>query len=369
MAAVPHTYGPTCLLHNTQTGSIAKALLTSDDVPEIKAQFFYSSALTIDDPLAPIPPPPISTSTKPLKLPPRPFSIHDNAALDKAWLKQQNEEKESAPHTQSLDSKLDAEPSYPQSPYDYTSDQRRSLEITNRDFQTSRTEKSESNVRQTDSPPKRQIRRQGGSRKRPSSGNIDLTLSDDPRHVPFDEALPVNEDEMVRAGSLKGTKKKRNLSPFRRKDRPEQSGKSEQIGSTASSFSDRRPSQLSQLASSLRGRDTSGTPFLRIQSKLRRSRSRSRSPDYPAGSLPTDGTYSPSLDTPFSPSSRPSVRRLRSDRSEAQSVVEPKPRRGESPLRRTQAEGPQSAGISVGTSRLHSVDITRLKVGLDQSER
>lgn len=76
-----HTYGPTCRLAQTTTffGSIG-----DDDVPPLKAQFFYSSPLPIDDPLIPIPT--LSGDLKSAKHPPRPFSPYDNNTLEEAWL-------------------------------------------------------------------------------------------------------------------------------------------------------------------------------------------------------------------------------------------------------------------------------------------
>ena len=57
--------------------------------PKITAQFFYCSALAIDDPLAAVPTPSSSSATRPSKVPPRPFSVYDNLALEQAWLKLQ----------------------------------------------------------------------------------------------------------------------------------------------------------------------------------------------------------------------------------------------------------------------------------------
>ena len=85
MATTGHTYGPTCLLHTESNPFTRRASEASIDAPPIKAQYFYCSTLPIDDPLSPVPPPPSGTPIK-QKLPPRPFSIHDNLALEEAWL-------------------------------------------------------------------------------------------------------------------------------------------------------------------------------------------------------------------------------------------------------------------------------------------
>lgn len=54
-------------------------------MPELKAHFFYSSALPIDDPLSPVPSY-TSYESWTANHPPRPFSIGDNNALEEAWL-------------------------------------------------------------------------------------------------------------------------------------------------------------------------------------------------------------------------------------------------------------------------------------------
>ena len=51
----------------------------------MNARFFYTSPVPIDDPLSPLPPPANATNV-PIRLPPKPFSQHDNTALEKAWL-------------------------------------------------------------------------------------------------------------------------------------------------------------------------------------------------------------------------------------------------------------------------------------------
>ncbi|KAL1311878.1 hypothetical protein AAFC00_001950 [Neodothiora populina] len=52
--------------------------------PAANARFFYTSTLTIDDPLSPLPPP-VSTGSAPTNQLPHPFSEYDNLALDKKW--------------------------------------------------------------------------------------------------------------------------------------------------------------------------------------------------------------------------------------------------------------------------------------------
>ena len=77
-----HTYGPTCQLAAPLPSS---APAGSDSPPPIRAQFFHQSALPIDDPLSPLPPP-ATTSPPSVRYPLQPFAGRDNAALEEAWL-------------------------------------------------------------------------------------------------------------------------------------------------------------------------------------------------------------------------------------------------------------------------------------------
>jgi hypothetical protein len=81
MSSSHHTYGPTCHLARTVSFSGVK---TNDDIPALRAQFFYASPLPIDDPLTAVPPP--TGDLRAAKHPPRPYSAYDNNALEEAWL-------------------------------------------------------------------------------------------------------------------------------------------------------------------------------------------------------------------------------------------------------------------------------------------
>ncbi|KAI9794346.1 MAG: S23-interacting protein [Peltula sp. TS41687] len=82
MAPPQHTYGPNCLL---AWDAKLPAHATGDSPPAVNAQFFYQSAFPIDDPLSPVPPPSSNTASAAIKHPIRPFTPHDNAALEEAW--------------------------------------------------------------------------------------------------------------------------------------------------------------------------------------------------------------------------------------------------------------------------------------------
>lgn len=79
-----HTLGPACRLAPVPEPEPPTASLYG--IPPIRAQFFYSSPIPIDDPLAAATIIGSSDPNKPTKLPLRPLSAADNAALERAWL-------------------------------------------------------------------------------------------------------------------------------------------------------------------------------------------------------------------------------------------------------------------------------------------
>ncbi|KAI9744918.1 MAG: hypothetical protein M1818_001844 [Claussenomyces sp. TS43310] len=82
MSVAGHTFGATCQLAQTVSFTGLKG---EQDVPPLKAQFFYDYLLPLDDPLA-AKPGPSGSDSKSAKRPPRPFDACDNEALEEAWL-------------------------------------------------------------------------------------------------------------------------------------------------------------------------------------------------------------------------------------------------------------------------------------------
>lgn len=82
MAGPMHTYGPTCLL--TDDDPDLSAWFSSPTPPRPRPQFFYTSALPIDDPLTSLPPPSGGQGPNDGE-PPQPFSAKDNIALEGSW--------------------------------------------------------------------------------------------------------------------------------------------------------------------------------------------------------------------------------------------------------------------------------------------
>lgn len=77
-----HTLGRGCDL--APPSSSHQARKSCNEMPPMRAQFFYCSPLPLDDPLTALPPP--TTDSKNAKHLPRPFSKCDNQALLEAWL-------------------------------------------------------------------------------------------------------------------------------------------------------------------------------------------------------------------------------------------------------------------------------------------
>lgn len=77
-----HTLGKGCDF--APPSSSEQALKPCEEMPPMRAQFFYCSPLPLDDPLTSLPPP--TADSKHIKYPPRPFPKCDNQALLQAWL-------------------------------------------------------------------------------------------------------------------------------------------------------------------------------------------------------------------------------------------------------------------------------------------
>ena len=285
MALSGHTFGPECLLHTTSNTFTRRASEASVDPPKISAQFFYCSALPIDDPLSPVPPP--SPATKSSRVPPRPFSVHDNIALETAWLKLQNpvhstDKGDFPKHLAKIMKDAHNEK--------YAEEAKSSKQ---KPVQQGKSPKTSAEVGK--SPKQRQVERGNSLKGSAEEGNatveaqsvgpeshveetcdLDLTLSDDPRHIPFDTNLPITPPED--GGEVSVAPKRRSRSPFRRKEKSERP-KDQNIISPRSlrklSQAGQEPNEQAMSSSPL-GRDTTGTPFLRAPPrKGRRSRSRS----------------------------------------------------------------------------------------------
>ena len=389
MANIGHTYDASCMLHTDLNVFNRRTSQILIGPPPIKAHYFYCSSLPIDDPLLPVPPP-TTSSTRSARIPPRPFSVHDNRALEEAWLKIHKPFK-------SIESPKRPLEDYPlREPLSKDGDSKIHETVTNifkgaQEKYGSRKTRVQGEVEHQSlpsgsfSPAKTQAEpAQSVYRRRTgSTGEIDpLTpstpkqsrfkehsttqtdLPNDFERAPLSQVSPVTAEEIdqweVQAGLR--SERRRSRSPFRRNERQEGSpdvnletgsdleGAKEQVSGTA-------PNQQNiEYGSSPTERSTTGTPFVRIASRLSRSRSRSRPrrPSIEIGSPPpvehamdggTDNTSS-------SPSRATLQRRPRADHL----------RRDPEASDYAASKNVQETKVSVGVSRLHVVELPLLKV-------
>lgn len=343
------------------------------DAPKIGAQFFYQSTQIIDDPLAAVPPPSRGSATNPSKVPPRPFSVHDNIALDQAWLKlpeivqdhgqAQSRLKKDASQGDSHESELYAASIPPKSQ--------------NRDAIAKRIDQDEHKEKSSQNGKKIEIRDEANTRQAQTEHNpgeklkgADITICDDSEHSPLQKTVPVTGDEIVQDEVESGLRKpNRSRSFFRRKEKEE--SHVEDLVSTRSS--NRRLSRGRQGAGESavdlgRSPDTTGTPFLRVASRLRRS---SKSPDRGGvQKAQVDGADSPGKDYRPKQSSPLGVKpRYPSPESSQDSQDEDDLESelglgGSHSLRRREDNLRQGkiSRVTVGVARLHVVEMPSLKV-------
>lgn len=210
-----------------------------------------------------------------------------------------------------------------------------------------------------------------GKEHRPASP--DLTLCDDPEHIPFDETMPVSSEETGNDEFESGiVRKKRSWSPFRRREKFEKpKPRDDAVPAEPPSPGTQDVGEVN-FSSSLPGRNTSGTPFLRIPSRIRRSRSRPRSrspePPYAAPDLgQADGAQSPESYHPKKSSPlRPTFHRSSSSdysNDEGSSTLDTGSRRRSLRRRQPKVQVPEEAHVAVGMLRLHVVHMPGLKMG------
>ena len=368
-----HTFSPTCMLHQASNEFTRRASVASTDPPPISVQYFYCSNLPIDDPLAAIPPISSNPTNSVAKNRPKPFSVHDNIALEDSWLRLQERvrSKNNAPgakisgpgaspisHEQILRVIKDSQ----------EKEMREAGQTNSRGFEAlepmpeTRSDMIGKAVGNPQHPPGL------GTEHRPSSP--DMTLSDEPKYIPFDDTMPVTSEEIENDEFESGTvKKKRSWSPFRHREKVE---KSNERGGTGQPTP---PSPVTpnagdvNLSSSVPGRDTSGTPFLRIASRLRRSRSRSPEslPSAPAlgqaDGIQSPQDYQPKTSSPL----RPVLHRSSSSHSfedeDAGPTLGTSSRRHSMRPKSPMVQVPKETSVAVGMFRIHVVRMPSMKVG------
>lgn len=328
----PNTQIHDCALDYESNEFTRRASTVSTDPPLIRAHFFYSSALPIDDPLSTVPPPTTKSTVNPSRLPPRPFSTFDNRALEEAWRLVQNSE--------------------------YTKHEKAKEPTQNQDKRLEGLGYSDPGDIATHS--------QGIS---PTTTEKD-TISDGGDHAPFDQATPVGAEE-IGTDELESGLPKKHRTSFH----PPETPRTPQEGDEASpsrrfSLHVKRYSTDSPYGSSPSERDTTGTPFLRVGSRLR-SRSRGAKPH--AKAPLTVQTYKAETSDDDTTDNKPGTtlknRGPAFDPVELQSDGETKDAR-EYQSHTVESKQPSSSKarhtkqmtITVGVSRLHLVELPNLKV-------
>jgi len=394
MTSSGHLYGETCSLYSGTNLFIRRASTISDLPPKVRAQFFYTSALPIDDPLSPLPALSTSSSSTSSKVPPRPFSVRDNAALEEAWQKLQRPGPEESPEKtlekQRLDKDEESEGKVAEGSKSMSKDRHRYQSVTKSDLlhhivkgSPKERAKSPSSRRASAgaSNPKENEKSKlsifetasristGTSGTKEESGTAEAThllLCDDPDHVCLDEAIPIQPEELAVARTESDSsraKSKRHRSPFHRKDK---AGKFEDLDSLKlgeESSPPRRSSTETPYGSSPSEKLTTGTPFLRAP-----SRDRGTIPSSPCSTVSqTDGgTANSEDDRPGRLLNRPMFHGLRSSFRD----IDEGPRASShSPVHSCSVQHKETesrrAYIPVGVSRLHLVELPDLQVCLN----
>ena len=373
-----HTFTHTCMLHEASNEFTRRASVASTDAPKISVQYFYCSTLTIDDPLSPVPPPSSNSANKSFNLPPRPFSVHDNIALEGAWLKI-HKRRQSKNNGSGL--RVNATKRV-------TRNQERLAQFTRDAHEEQVLEPPEINSRGFEAmkaiPDSRNDiiykalgndTHSTGLGKEHRLASPDLTLRDDPELIPFDETMPVSSREIGNDEFESGiVRQKRSWSPFRRRDK---SGKPNDRDDTAPTDPQSPGKHNADFSSSLPERDTSGTPFLRIPSRVRgsRSRPRSRSPEPPqsapglgqADGPQSPGDYHPKKSSPLRPTFQASSSSSSNDHEEGSSRLDSGSRRNSLRPKQLKKKAPKEDHVAVGLCRLHMVHMPKLKVSRSSS--
>ena len=197
-----------------------------------------------------------------------------------------------------------------------------------------------------------------GTTKLQSERDPHVLLCDDPRHIPFDESMAIESDEIADSELEAGVPEKRHRSIFHRKgsQRKEKVEKSKTSPKPSRSSSRHKSKPVANpYGSSPSERNTTGNPFLRAPSPIRRE-----------DTSQNDGAHAASDDegARLNVTSRPMFRRFhsqRSTRSESEDTEEQK-----SPSHRDvpNSDKGKKAYVPVGLSRLHLVEMPLLQASL-----
>ncbi|KAH0542002.1 hypothetical protein FGG08_003551 [Glutinoglossum americanum] len=248
-----HTYGPMCALYKPthETSSLT--------TPAARAQFFYISGSSIDDPISPIPQ--VSGFANTSKQPwPHPFSARDNAALEEAWLNLNRDElkKEHNHHHQSRDKVIRIS-----EPNDTASDTV---------YHDKHGWRRHSKDMISDIPSAEGTKE--GTQGQKSKSSKKASWKPARGHIPGDSELnspPTREQEY--SDSTGSSLRRRLTSRFKAKDGSKSSEVQVKYSESGSLALKVQVSEATQYGTSPSETDTTGTPFVRAPSRLDRPRS------------------------------------------------------------------------------------------------
>ena len=239
-----------CTLDYQSNTFTRRASSVSSDPPTIRPHFFYSSALPIDDPLSAVPPPSSKTPAGPSRLPPRPFSTFDTKALEEAWREVQQAEIEKHGQIQDLNRQKEEQLA--------RLDKYGAVDISLSGLKAFADAAEKAAREQRTEPPLSKLKTQPGRH-------------DDIEHASFTQAIPVEATE-IRNEEFESGLPERNRTSFRQ---PRRETEDDVSPSARISRHIKRQSVDAPYGASPSERDTTGTPFLRVGSRLR-SRSRQK---------------------------------------------------------------------------------------------
>lgn len=339
-----HTYGPSCHLQIDSNAFTRRASELSLLPPPLRAHFFYSSALPIDDPLSPVPPPSSSSHASPSKVPPRPFSLVDNTALEDAWriIHNSKQAPQRSKESRSFQSTLR------ESKPDFDSGDISDV-ITDLGDERSRADRKIGIKIPVGTHLEEDLRKFGD----PHPGS-----SDDAAPLLFDRTKPVDSAEILNDEVESGIAEIKHQRSSHRRDRLGKVRLTDDNTISRSLATEKSTGPSVNYAGSPSQRDTTGTPFLRAPSRPRRPRSQSPKPP----SQETNASHDSASEDEGARSSggRRPAPPFSFNRSESQPYSDEETKNSDrSPYCKSKS---QKAYITVGILRLHVVEFPDFRV-------
>ena len=344
-----HTYGPSCQLQIDSNAFTRRASELSLLPPPLRAHFFYSSALPIDDPLSPVPPPSSSSHASPSKVPPRPFSLVDNTALEDAWRIIHNSTQ--APQRSKESRSFQSTPR--EGKYDLGSGDISNVEADLGDERS----RADRKIKERDGASACSINTVGTHVGR-KFGDPHPAFSDDAAPLPFDQTKPVDSAEILNDEVESGIAEIKHRRSSHRRDRFGKVKLTEDTTISRSLPTEKATGPSVNYAGSPSQRDTTGTPFLRAPSRPRSSRSQSRKPTSQESDASHDSASED--DGARSSSGRRPAPPFSFNRSASLPYSDEETKHSDhSPYSKPKSE---KAYITVGISRLHVVELPDFRV-------